>query len=70
MKIICIGRNYTNHIEELHNERPTEPVVFMKPDLNFLTTLASYIKDGEYENKEKSSNIRQFITSIFSAKNQ
>lgn len=32
MKIICIGRNYTNHIEELKNERPTEPVVFMKPD--------------------------------------
>jgi 2-keto-4-pentenoate hydratase/2-oxohepta-3-ene-1,7-dioic acid hydratase in catechol pathway len=32
MKIICIGRNYTNHIEELNNERPTEPVVFMKPD--------------------------------------
>lgn len=32
MKIICIGRNYTNHIAELRNERPTEPVVFMKPD--------------------------------------
>ena len=32
MKIICIGRNYTKHIEELHNERPDEPVVFMKPD--------------------------------------
>jgi len=32
MKIICIGRNYTEHIAELQNERPTEPVVFMKPD--------------------------------------
>jgi 2-keto-4-pentenoate hydratase/2-oxohepta-3-ene-1,7-dioic acid hydratase in catechol pathway len=32
MKIICIGRNYTEHITELQNERPTEPVVFMKPD--------------------------------------
>lgn len=32
MKIICIGRNYTEHIEELKNERPTEPVVFIKPD--------------------------------------
>ena len=32
MKIICIGRNYIKHIEELHNERPDEPVVFMKPD--------------------------------------
>ena len=32
MKIICIGRNYTNHIAELQNERPEEPVIFMKPD--------------------------------------
>jgi 2-keto-4-pentenoate hydratase/2-oxohepta-3-ene-1,7-dioic acid hydratase in catechol pathway len=32
MKIICIGRNYTNHIAELHNEKPSEPVVFLKPD--------------------------------------
>ena len=32
MKIICIGRNYIEHIDELHNERPTEPVVFLKPD--------------------------------------
>lgn len=32
MKIICIGRNYTDHIEELSNERPKEPVIFIKPD--------------------------------------
>jgi len=32
MKIICIGRNYTEHIAELANEKPTEPVVFLKPD--------------------------------------
>ncbi|RKR06513.1 2-keto-4-pentenoate hydratase/2-oxohepta-3-ene-1,7-dioic acid hydratase in catechol pathway [Maribacter vaceletii] len=32
MKIICIGRNYTAHIEELKNERPENPVVFIKPD--------------------------------------
>ncbi len=32
MKIICIGRNYADHIAELQNERPSEPVVFLKPD--------------------------------------
>ena len=32
MKLICIGRNYTAHIKELANERPEEPVVFIKPD--------------------------------------
>ncbi|MDA0176071.1 fumarylacetoacetate hydrolase family protein [Mesoflavibacter profundi] len=36
MKLICIGRNYTKHIEELQNERPTEPVVFIKPDTAIL----------------------------------
>ena len=32
MKIICIGRNYADHISELQNEKPEEPVIFMKPD--------------------------------------
>jgi len=32
MKIICIGRNYAKHIEELDNEKPKEPVIFIKPD--------------------------------------
>ncbi len=32
MKLICIGRNYAAHIDELKNERPDEPVVFIKPD--------------------------------------
>lgn len=32
MKIICIGRNYVAHAEELGNEIPGEPVLFMKPD--------------------------------------
>jgi 2-keto-4-pentenoate hydratase/2-oxohepta-3-ene-1,7-dioic acid hydratase in catechol pathway len=36
MKIICIGRNYANHIAELQNERPDEPVVFLKPDSSIL----------------------------------
>lgn len=31
MKIICIGRNYSEHARELHNAVPEEPVVFMKP---------------------------------------
>ncbi len=32
MKIICVGRNYADHIEELKNDRPDAPVIFMKPD--------------------------------------
>ena len=36
MKIICIGRNYVEHIEELMNEKPEEPVIFLKPDSSLL----------------------------------
>lgn len=36
MKIICIGRNYAEHIEELQNEKPTDPVIFLKPDTAIL----------------------------------
>ena len=32
MKFICIGRNYVDHIEELNNPRPDEPIIFLKPD--------------------------------------
>jgi acylpyruvate hydrolase len=32
MKIICIGRNYSDHAKELKNELPKEPLFFMKPD--------------------------------------
>ncbi|MBV1922964.1 MAG: fumarylacetoacetate hydrolase family protein [Flavobacteriaceae bacterium] len=36
MKIICVGRNYAAHIEELSNERPKDPVLFLKPDTAIL----------------------------------
>lgn len=36
MKIICIGRNYVKHIEELNNAVPEEPVFFLKPDTALL----------------------------------
>lgn len=36
MKLICIGRNYAQHISELKNEKPKEPVIFLKPDTAIL----------------------------------
>lgn len=36
MKIICIGKNYLKHIQELDRQRPTEPVFFMKPDSSII----------------------------------
>lgn len=42
MKIICIGRNYVAHIEELGNERPSHPIIFMKPDTALLRNNAPF----------------------------
>lgn len=39
-KILCIGRNYVDHIKELGNDMPERPVIFMKP-------ASSVIGDGE-----------------------
>ena len=36
MKIMCIGRNYVDHIKELENEVSGDPVVFLKPDTALL----------------------------------
>ncbi|MGM5630373.1 fumarylacetoacetate hydrolase family protein [Apibacter raozihei] len=36
MKIICVGRNYSNHAKELNNDIPKEPVLFLKPDTAIL----------------------------------
>ncbi|QCW99277.1 fumarylacetoacetate hydrolase family protein [Aggregatimonas sangjinii] len=54
MKIICIGRNYADHIKELDNERPTDPVVFIKPDSAVLPKeqdfyIPEFSKDVHYE---------------------
>lgn len=54
MKIICIGRNYSEHARELNNEIPTEPVIFMKPDSALLRNndpfyIPSFSNDVHYE---------------------
>ena len=36
MKIICVGKNYLKHIQELDRQRPTEPVFFLKPDSSII----------------------------------
>ncbi len=36
MKIICIGRNFADHAKELGNDKPSSPVIFLKPDTALL----------------------------------
>jgi 2-keto-4-pentenoate hydratase/2-oxohepta-3-ene-1,7-dioic acid hydratase in catechol pathway len=54
MKMICIGRNYTEHALELNNPLPTEPVFFMKPESALLRNnlpffYPSFSNDIHYE---------------------
>jgi len=44
-KIVCVGRNYVAHIEELGNEIPEQMVVFLKPNSALGTTLHSRLAD-------------------------
>ena len=37
-KIVCVGRNYREHAEELGNEVPTEPLLFFKPPSSLLAS--------------------------------
>ena len=43
MKIICIGRNYIDHIKELSNQKPLNPVVFLKPDSSVIAKNQNFI---------------------------
>jgi 2-keto-4-pentenoate hydratase/2-oxohepta-3-ene-1,7-dioic acid hydratase in catechol pathway len=40
-KIVCIGRNYVDHIKELGHEIPKEPVIFLKPNSAISTDIHS-----------------------------
>lgn len=41
-KVICIGRNYVDHIAELGNEIPDEMVIFLKPNSAISCELISF----------------------------
>jgi len=43
VKIICIGRNYIDHIKELSNQKPLNPVVFLKPDSSIIAKNQNFI---------------------------
>lgn len=55
MKIICIGRNYVDHIKEFDNGEPTEePIFFLKPDTALLRNndpffIPTFSKQVDYE---------------------
>jgi len=53
-KIVCVGRNYAAHIEELGNEIPDEMVVFNKPNSAISQTLRSCLDEPLHYESELS----------------
>ena len=51
-KIVCMGRNYVAHIEELNNARPTRPMFFIKP-ATALCPLEEPVRIPAYSNKAR-----------------
>jgi len=54
MKIICIGRNYAQHVQEFNNNIPQEPIFFFKPDTALLRNnepfyIPDFSEDIHYE---------------------
>lgn len=61
-KVVCIGRNYADHIAELNNEVPSEPVIFVKPnsaisnklcthkvdEIHYEAEISLLVKDNQY----------------------
>ena len=75
MKIICIGRNYAKHIKELANEKPQNPVVFLKPDSAILPKkkpffIPPFSEDIHYEVEVlvKINKVGKHITTRFAPK--
>ena len=48
-KVVCIGRNYLEHINELNNAVPAEPVIFLKPNSAISSQLTSHNETIHYE---------------------
>lgn len=48
-KVVCIGRNYVEHIHELNNEIPSSMVVFNKPNSAITDTLRFITPDTRFE---------------------
>jgi len=69
MKIICVGRNYVDHIKELNNNIPEYPVIFFKPETSlnessqfkypFITNNLHYEVELVFKIKKKGKNIKK-----------
>ena len=75
MKIICVGRNYVDHIKELDNNKPKEPVLFLKPQTAIINKkqpffIPSFSNEIHYELEViiKINRLGKFIQRKFSHK--
>ena len=63
MNIICVGRNYVDHIKELNNNIPENPVIFFKPE-------SSLLKSKNFLHPSFSSEIHHEIELVYEISNK
>lgn len=75
MKIICVGRNYFDHINELKNKKPDSPILFLKPETSIIQNkqpffIPDFSNDVQYEVEVliKINRLGKAISSQFSHK--
>jgi len=75
VKIICVGRNYFDHINELKNEKPKSPILFLKPETSIIQNkqpffIPDFSNDVQYEVEVliKINRLGKAISSQFSHK--
>ena len=63
MKIICVGRNYVDHIKELNNDIPENPIIFFKPE-------TSLNESSQFKYPSITNNLHYEIELVFKIKKE
>jgi 2-keto-4-pentenoate hydratase/2-oxohepta-3-ene-1,7-dioic acid hydratase in catechol pathway len=50
-KIVCVGRNYSEHAKELGNEVPQEPLIFFKPPSSLISPGEKIVRPGRFSQR-------------------
>ncbi|HWG39351.1 MAG TPA: fumarylacetoacetate hydrolase family protein [Candidatus Acidoferrales bacterium] len=50
-KIVCVGRNYSEHAKELGNEVPSEPLIFFKPPSSLISPGEKIVRPQRFSQK-------------------
>ncbi len=63
-KVICVGKNYEDHANEMGGEPPDEPLIFMKPATSVIGPEGSIVKPALTENLQHEAELAVVISKV------